>query len=103
IGYVFRIALLLQEYNIEQVIHIKGRHNCLPDYMSRNPVVDFDDLMDTDYGLEVKHPVSGLISVTTRARAKAQKLATTDQGDQSLTTPHATSLDRCYEIARRTR
>ena len=34
---VDRISILLQEYNIEKIIHIKGQHNCLADYLSRYP------------------------------------------------------------------
>ncbi|CAF4312931.1 unnamed protein product, partial [Rotaria magnacalcarata] len=34
---VDRISILLQEFNIEKIIHIKGRHNCLADYLSRHP------------------------------------------------------------------
>ncbi|CAF4395313.1 unnamed protein product, partial [Didymodactylos carnosus] len=71
---VDRIALLLQEYNIIQVIHVKGRHNCLPDYMSRNPVYDKDELMETDYGLQVdlsNRRMPGVVAgVTTRSMSK---------------------------------
>jgi hypothetical protein len=48
---VDRIANLIQGYNIEQVLHINGRHNCLPDYLSRYPREQDDDLFDIDYGL----------------------------------------------------
>ncbi|CAF5092900.1 unnamed protein product, partial [Rotaria sp. Silwood1] len=34
---VDRISQLIQEYNIEKIIHINGRDNCLPDYLSRYP------------------------------------------------------------------
>ena len=53
---VDRIANLIQEYNIIQVIHIKGRENCLPDYLSRFPRGFTDDLSDIEYGLEQKQP-----------------------------------------------
>ncbi|CAF1506419.1 unnamed protein product [Didymodactylos carnosus] len=49
---VDRIANLIQEYDIEQVIHIKGRENCLADYLSRYPGVEDDELNDIEYGLE---------------------------------------------------
>ena len=48
---VNRIAILIQEYNIDKVIHIKGRHNCLPDYLSRYPRELDDELFDVEYGL----------------------------------------------------
>ncbi|CAF4315582.1 unnamed protein product, partial [Didymodactylos carnosus] len=50
---VDRIANLIQEYDIEQVIHIKGRENCLADYLSRYPGVEDDKLNDIEYGLEI--------------------------------------------------
>ena len=52
---VDRIAQLIQEYNIEKVIHINGHDNCLPDYLSRySRDLDDDDLWNIDYGLESK-------------------------------------------------
>lgn len=51
---VDRISLLLQEYNIEKIIHIKGQHNCLADYLSRHPIHGEDDEIFTeDYGISV--------------------------------------------------
>ncbi|CAF0823357.1 unnamed protein product [Didymodactylos carnosus] len=73
---VDRISLLLQEYNIQQVIHIKGRHNCLPDYLSRNPIQEEDELMNTDYRLKINARTSAVVEVTTRSAAKAQKTLT---------------------------
>ena len=52
---VDRIANLIQEYNIEQVLHISGRHNCLPDFLSRFPRELDDDLFDIEYGLDSKN------------------------------------------------
>lgn len=51
---VDRIAHLIQEYNIEKVIHIQGRENCLPDYLSRYSREQDDALFDVEYGLESK-------------------------------------------------
>ena len=51
---VDRISILIQEYDIIQVLHIKGKENCLPDFLSRYPPIDHDELFDTDYGLESK-------------------------------------------------
>ncbi|CAF4536730.1 unnamed protein product, partial [Rotaria socialis] len=51
---VDRITHLLQEYNIDKVVHIKGRENCLPDFLSRYSNEMNDDLFEIDYGLENK-------------------------------------------------
>ena len=51
---VDRISNLIQEYNIIQVLHIHGKHNCLPDYLSRYLREQQDDLFNIDYGLESK-------------------------------------------------
>ncbi|CAM2714261.1 unnamed protein product [Rotaria socialis] len=48
---VNRITHLIQEYNIDKIIHIRGQYNCLPDYLSRYTKEPFDDLFDIDYGL----------------------------------------------------
>ena len=51
---VDRISVLLQEYNIEKIIHIKGQHNCLADYLSRHPIHrDDDEIFTEDYGISV--------------------------------------------------
>ena len=51
---VDRISLLLQEHNIEKIIHIKGQHNCLADYLSRHPMQGEDDeIFAEDYGISV--------------------------------------------------
>ncbi|CAF2163857.1 unnamed protein product [Rotaria magnacalcarata] len=52
---VNRITHLLQEYNIDKVIHIQGRYNCLPDYLSRYSKEQDDDLFDIEYGLASKN------------------------------------------------
>lgn len=51
---VARISTLIQEYNITQVLHIKGKENCLPDFLSRYPHENNDDLLDDDYGIQSK-------------------------------------------------
>jgi hypothetical protein len=51
---VDRITHLIQEFNIEKVIHIKGRENCLPDFLSRYSKETNDDLFEIEYGLESK-------------------------------------------------
>ncbi|CAF4564225.1 unnamed protein product, partial [Rotaria socialis] len=35
---VDRISILLQEFNIDKINHIKGQNNCLADYLSRHPI-----------------------------------------------------------------
>ena len=51
---VARISTLIQEYNITQVLHIKGKENCLPDFLSRYPNEQYDDLLDVEYGIQTK-------------------------------------------------
>ncbi|CAF1367651.1 unnamed protein product [Didymodactylos carnosus] len=73
---VEKMALLLQEYNIEQIIHIKGRYNCLLDYLSRHPISNDDELFDYEYGLEPKNETSQPLigraaAVITRSKFKA--------------------------------
>lgn len=51
---VERITHLLQEYNIDQIVHVNGRDNCLPDYLSRYPKEQDDELFDIEYGLGSK-------------------------------------------------
>ena len=49
---VDRISILLQEYNIEKIVHIKGQQNCLADYLSRNPMQsDYEEIFEEDYGI----------------------------------------------------
>ncbi|CAF4695555.1 unnamed protein product, partial [Rotaria sp. Silwood2] len=48
---VDRISILLQEFNIEKIIHIKGQHNCFADYLSRHPIPREEEIFDEDYGI----------------------------------------------------
>jgi hypothetical protein len=69
-----KISLLLQEFNIQEIIHVKGKYNCLPDYLSRHPIPYDDELLDSEYGLGFKHDQSSvqfLNAVVTRSKAKA--------------------------------
>ncbi|CAF3848061.1 unnamed protein product, partial [Rotaria sordida] len=50
---VDRISILLQEYKIEKIIHIKGQNNCLADYLSRHPIQYQEDIFDVDYGINM--------------------------------------------------
>ncbi|CAF1490281.1 unnamed protein product [Rotaria magnacalcarata] len=50
---VDRISILLQEFNIEKIIHIKGRHNRLADYLSRHPTPREEEIFDEDYGISM--------------------------------------------------
>ena len=45
---VDRITHLIQEYNIDKVIHIKGRENCLPDFLSRYSNEPNDELFEIE-------------------------------------------------------
>ena len=59
---VNRITHLIEEYNIEKVIHIKGRENCLSDFLSRYSRERDDDLFEIDYGLRSKDSMSPSIT-----------------------------------------
>ncbi|CAF1525214.1 unnamed protein product, partial [Rotaria sordida] len=50
---VDRISILLQEYSIEKIIHIKGQNNCLAGYLSRHPIQYQKDIFDVDYGINM--------------------------------------------------
>ena len=72
---VEKISLLLQEFNIAKIIHVRGKFNCLPDYLSRNPISHDGELMENDYGLQFRQqPTSPSIqlvgAVVTRSKAK---------------------------------
>ncbi|CAF1580640.1 unnamed protein product, partial [Didymodactylos carnosus] len=81
---VDRIANVIQEYNVEQVIHIKGRENCLPDFLSRHPR-DYDDLNDIDYGLANKDLVDEV------SKPSFLLLVAAGVGEQSSSTPNLIS------------
>ncbi|CAF4134437.1 unnamed protein product, partial [Rotaria magnacalcarata] len=61
---VDRISILLQEYNIEKIIHIKGQHNCLADYLSRHPIKHHEEIFDEDYGINMLFDGEPLVTVT---------------------------------------
>src|SRR5215813_4134306 len=92
---VDRISILLQEFNIEKIIHIKGQHNCLADYLSRHPMPREEEIFDEDYGIAKRDkreltamgrvpdetpPLAG--TIVTRSRAKQLQL----KQDQNSTT-----------------
>ncbi|CAF1521257.1 unnamed protein product [Rotaria sp. Silwood1] len=66
-------SFLLGQFNIQQIIHVKGKYNCLPDYLSRHPIASDDELPD-DYGLGFTKDKSSSIQllgvVVTRSKAK---------------------------------
>lgn len=74
---VEKISILLQEFNIQEIIHVKGRYSCLPDYLSRNPISNDDELFDdADYGLRFYQEKSGspiqlLGGAITRSKSRA--------------------------------
>ena len=61
---VDRITILIQEYNIDKVIHINDRRNCLPDYLSRYPREQNDEILDIEYGLNSKREPVPITSST---------------------------------------
>lgn len=118
---VDRITHLIQEFNIDKVIHIKGRENCLPDFLSRYSNESNDDLFEIDYGLESKNnsdvsaPSASQLSLTVsssdnkkkqnilatmvlRSHSRQHKSATTTNVlDNKSTTGH--QLDNTSEIS----
>jgi hypothetical protein len=81
---VERIAHLIQGYNIIKVVHISGKQNCLPDYLSRFPRGPEGDLFDIDYGLLSKDTSE---SVTTLAPAPLVTMILRPRNKKSLSTP----------------
>ncbi|CAF1223574.1 unnamed protein product [Didymodactylos carnosus] len=50
-----RISILLQEFNIIEIQHIRGKQNCLAGNLSRNPIKQRHiDLLDSEYGIDTK-------------------------------------------------
>jgi hypothetical protein len=86
---VDRITHLIQEYNIEKVVHIKGRENCLPDFLSRYSTEPNDELFEIDYGLENKESMK-----TDAAKVLARMVlrSHTKQPQSSTTSSTATGV-----------
>ncbi|CAF4238254.1 unnamed protein product, partial [Adineta steineri] len=104
---VDRISILLQEYDIEKIIHIKGQHNCLADYLSRHPIPREEEIFDEDYGIAEQDkgeptviecvpdetpPLAGAItrSETKKLRLEQDKNTTTITPSQKNVTPSST-------------
>ena len=72
---VEKISILLQEFNVRRIIHVKGEYNCLPDYLSRHPIEQDNEFLNSNYGLEFVRDDSSSIqiagAVVTRSKAKA--------------------------------
>ena len=97
---VDRISILLQEFNIEKIFHIKGQHNCLADYLSRHPIPKEEEIFDEDYGIAKRAKgeptdegrVPGITSprvgtIMTRSKTKQLQL----KEDQKTTTTSSTN------------
>ena len=107
---VDRISLLLQEYNIEKIIHIKGQHNCLADYLSRHPIQGEDDeIFAEDYGIivlfeeppnSVSVPVNDILivnAVVTRSKARQNRQGEITQMDRPPNTlPEAAESSQAH-------
>ena len=106
---VDRISILLQEYNIEKIIHIKGQHNCLADYLSRYPIQCQEEIFEEDYGISTlfqgESPsivvvpddnVEVLCAVTTRSKAKLLL----QQSKQQDVTPTSTINDISFPLSK---
>lgn len=101
---VDRISTLIQEYNILQVLHIKGRKNCLPDFLSRYPSEIDDDLPEIDYGLSSKSPqlsqfdsvgtltTDPVATMTLRTRPIRKQLLPTNQTNADTSPSHPSLL-----------
>ena len=99
---VEKISILLQEFNIKQIIHVKGKYNCLPDYLSRHPIPNDDEFFDYDYGLKFKSNSSSssvqlVGAVVTRSKSKANTTvlpanSTSPSNQQSSFSDHSSAL-----------
>ncbi|CAF3405307.1 unnamed protein product [Rotaria socialis] len=87
---VEKISLLLQEFNITKIIHVQGKHNCLPDYLSRHPISYEDELLDSEYGLGFRRDKSSAVqfigAMVTRSKARA---ASANVSSSSLQQPQS--------------
>ncbi|CAF1678282.1 unnamed protein product, partial [Adineta ricciae] len=88
-------------FNIKEIIHVKGKYNCLPDYLSRNTIAVDDELAHHEYGLNFKKDNSSSIqllgAVVTRSKSKAttQHITTNSSPPQ-----HDTSITRLNDFNR---
>lgn len=82
---VDRITHLIQEFNIDKVIHIKGRENCLPDFLSRYSTETNDELFEIDYGLENKN--NSKISDSSVTSIPSTSSSSQNQNQQNLLAP----------------
>jgi transposase InsO family protein len=102
---VDRISILLQEFNIEKIIHIKGQYNCLADYLSRHPIPREEEIFDEDYGIAKRDggeptvrgrvpdetpPLAG--AVITRSKAKQSELKQDQNSTTTSTVRNKTTL-----------
>ncbi|CAF4688010.1 unnamed protein product, partial [Rotaria socialis] len=92
--------MLLQEYNIEKIIHIKGQHNCLADYLSRNPMQsEPEEIFEEDYGISTLfngeppilasvsgdiHPVIGAVVTRSMKKQYFQRTTELDKSSSSI-------------------
>ena len=94
---VGRIFILLQEYNITQIIHIKDQYNWLADYFSRHPIQHDEEIFDEDYGIrmlfqrepsDMIHGPADNLQVISAAvtRSKAKQITQQQQNHAELTT-----------------
>ena len=107
-----RITHLIQEYNIDKIVHIQGRYNCLPDYLSRYSKEQDDDLFNIDYGLSSKNnPKISSLTFTENASKLLSPESSTQQKfiapmtlrprkKQTITTNHNVSTENHTTISR---
>ena len=110
---VDRIPILLQEFNIEKVIHIRGQHNCLADYLSRHPIPKNEEIFDEDYDIgkcdERELTGKGHVSDETPplagtmvTRSKARELQSEPDRDTTTVTPSQKNEAPSLTIERKT-
>ena len=100
---VEKISLLLQEFNIQEIIHVQGKYNCLPDYLSRHPISYDDELLDSEYGLGFVKDTSSSVrfigAVVTRSKSKALSHPTTPPSNLPQPQPLMSLLPSSVEFS----
>ncbi|CAF4598447.1 unnamed protein product, partial [Didymodactylos carnosus] len=67
-----RWPLKIAEYDIK-INHIRGIHNAMPDYLSRSPVEDPDEIVEnTTKSTQTDEEVHAIVGAVTRAQSKLQ-------------------------------
>ena len=93
---VDRISMLLQEYNIEKNIHIKGQRNCLADYLSRNPIQsEAEEIFEEDYGISTLFIEEPSVSAFVPTDKNSLLSAVTTRSMKKQLSQQETELNKC--------